>query len=158
MLRAPAAPPETTPIRVWLRFVRLQQRVEVEMAGRLRAVGLSIAQFDLLSTLSEREGMSQNDVASRLYVTKGNVSGLVDRLVDAGFVERRVTPGDRRANALYLTATGRRIAAEGARVQQDFVTETLGRLSPSDLAEFDRVLGAWRDIVRAGTAPVKAAE
>lgn len=138
--------------RIWLRFVRLQQRVTGVMTARLRRIGLSVPQFDLLSTLSEAEGITQNDLATRLYVTKGNVSGLVDRLVEAGYVERRSMPGDRRSNALFLTPQGRRMVERGIALQDAFVEETLGTLSQEDLAAFDRILGDWRTAVRSLTA------
>ncbi|MGJ3264300.1 MAG: MarR family winged helix-turn-helix transcriptional regulator [Salinarimonas sp.] len=138
--------PET--VRVWLRFVRLQQRLANGIAGELRAIGLSIPQFDLVSTLSEREGITQGELAQRLYVTKGNVSGLVDRLVEAGLVERRPIPGDRRSHALHLTPAGRARAQEGIAAQRSFVARTLGRLPPEDVAALDRILRSWRDVAR----------
>jgi DNA-binding MarR family transcriptional regulator len=119
------------------------------MSTRLRDLGLSIAQFDLLSTLTESEGLSQSEVAARLYVTKGNVSGLVDRLEQSGLVERRAIAGDRRSFALHLTEEGRRLAEAGLKAQRDFVADTLGVLPEGDLAELDRVVVAWRDRVRA---------
>ena len=81
-------------LRIWFRFVRLHRRTSAAIARELKALGLSIPQFDLLSTLTEREGVSQQELAQRLYVTKGNVSGLVDRLVEAGLVERRAPARD----------------------------------------------------------------
>jgi DNA-binding MarR family transcriptional regulator len=138
--------------RIWLRFVRLQQRVSAVMTARLRRIGLSVPQFDLLSTLSEAQGITQNELATRLYVTKGNVSGLVDRLVEAGYVERRSMPGDRRSNALFLTLQGQRMVERGIALQDAFVEETLGALSTDDLAAFDRILGDWRAAVRNLTA------
>lgn len=135
-------------LKVWLRFVRLQQRLSNGIAAELRAIGLSIPQFDLISTLGEREGITQGELAQRLYVTKGNVSGLVDRLVEAGLVERRPIPEDRRSHALHLTDLGRAQAERGIAAQRAFVARTLGRLSDRDVAEFDRILRAWRDIVR----------
>src|SRR4051812_15582215 len=109
--RAPQ--PETDPLRVWFRFVRLNRRVGQAIAAELKAVGLSIPQFDLVSTLTEREGLTQQELAERLYVTKGNVSGLVDRLVEAGLVERRTPAGDPRPHALHLTEGGRALARRG---------------------------------------------
>jgi MarR family transcriptional regulator, organic hydroperoxide resistance regulator len=134
--------------RIYFRFIRLQQRVFGEMALTLRPIGLSIPQFDVLSTLTEQEGVSQSDLAERLYVTKGNVSGLIDRLVDAGYVQRRNAPGDRRSNAVFLTAEGRKVAEEGILLQKAFVAETLGKLSPSDLTLLDGIISTWRDTVR----------
>ncbi|KPH81544.1 MarR family transcriptional regulator [Bosea vaviloviae] len=139
----------TEPDRVWFRFMRLHQRMLMKMTARVRALGLSIPQFDLLSTLTEREGISQNELAERLYVTKGNVSGLVDRLVQAGLVERRAIAGDRRSYAMHLTPEGRRLAEEGIKTQRDFVAQTLGKLPEGDLAELDRLVLNWRERVRA---------
>lgn len=136
------------PVRVWLRFARLQQKLSNGIAAELRAIGLSIPQFDLISTLTEREGITQGDLAQRLYVTKGNVSGLVDRLVEAGLVERRAIPGDRRSHALHLTPLGREQAERGLETQSRFVDRTLGRLPARDVADLDRVLRAWRDAAR----------
>ncbi len=141
-----------TPERIYFRFIRLHQRVFNEMGQTLKPAGLSIPQFDVLSTLTEQQGLSQSDLAARLYVTKGNVSGLIDRLVDAGLVERRSAPGDRRSNAVFLTPEGRKVAEEGIRLQKAFVAETLGRIGPADLKLLDAILTQWRDAVRARSA------
>lgn len=152
-LQASAAPTIASegadPLRVWLRFVRLQQRMASAMTALLRAVGLSIPQFDLLSTLSEREGITQSELADRLYVTKGNVSGLVDRLVGAGLVERRSIAGDKRSYALHLTDEGRRLTKAGLNAQRSFVDATIGKLPAEDVVQMERLLLAWREQVRA---------
>lgn len=143
------ADPAVDPLRVWFRFIRLNRRVTAAMGGTLRAIGLSIPQFDVLSTLTEREGLTQQDLAARLYVTKGNVSGLVDRLVEAGLVERRTIPGDRRSHALHLTTAGADLAARGLAAQAAYVGRTLGRLGGDDLAAFEALVLRWRALARA---------
>lgn len=147
--------PHTEPVeadRVWFRFMRLHQRLLGQITLRIRELGLSIPQFDLLSTLTEREGISQSELAERLYVTKGNVSGLVDRLVQAGLVERRAIAGDRRSYAMHLTPEGRRLAEAGIASQRAFIAGTLGKLPAGDLAELDRLVRDWRDVSRAADA------
>jgi DNA-binding MarR family transcriptional regulator len=145
----PAQAAATDPLRIWFRFIRLNRRATNAVAAELKALGLSIPQFDLLSTLTEREGLSQQELAERLYVTKGNVSGLLDRMVEAGLVERRAIPGDRRSNALYLTPKGRDLADRGITAQRTYVMRTLGTLPAQDLAELERIVLAWRDLARA---------
>ena len=140
------------PLRVWFRFIRLSRRVSSAMAAELKAIGLSIPQFDTLSTLSEQQGLTQQELADRLYVTKGNVSGLVDRLVEAGLVERRAIAGDRRSHALFLTVAGADLTHRGFEAQRAYVARTLGRLDPSRILELERQLVAWRDLVRADAA------
>lgn len=149
----PQPSPQADPLRVWFRFIRLNRRVTAAIGAELRALGLSIPQFDVLSTLTEREGLTQQDLAARLYVTKGNVSGLIDRLVEAGLVERRAIPGDRRSHALHLTEAGRDLAARGLSAQEAYVGRTLGRIAPQDLATFERLVLEWRELARAEGAP-----
>jgi MarR family transcriptional regulator, organic hydroperoxide resistance regulator len=145
----PAHMEATDPLRIWFRIIRLNRRASNAVAAELRTLGLSIPQFDLLSTLTEREGLSQQELAERLYVTKGNVSGLLDRMVEAGLVERRSIPGDRRSNALHLTPKGRDLADQGIAAQRSYVMRTLGTLPAQDLADLERIVLAWRDRARA---------
>ena len=134
--------------RVWFRLIRLQARMLAAMSRRLKKLGLSIPQCDVLTTLTEREGLSQQELAERLYVTKGNISGLVDRLVAAGLVERRSLEGDRRSHAIFLTPLGRDLAHQGIAVQRSFVADTLGRMAPAQTAQFEALLITARDLVR----------
>ena len=140
--------PDADPLRVWFRFIRLHRRATSAIAGVLKTIGLSIPQFDLLSTLTEQEGLSQQELAERLYVTKGNVSGLLDRMVEAELVERRAIPGDRRSNALHLTPKGRALAEKGIAAQKAYVQATLGTLPTSDLMDLERIVLAWREKAR----------
>jgi DNA-binding MarR family transcriptional regulator len=136
-------------VRVWFHLIRLETRMRLAISERLRTIGLSTPQCDVLTTLTEKEGVSQQVLAERLYVTKGNISGLIDRLVAAGHVERRSIAADRRQHAIFLTPTGRKLAIEAIAVQHCFVAETIGQLPSDELARLDKLLIASRDLVRA---------
>ncbi len=146
---------EADAARVWFRLLRLQTRINLAITERVRELGLSVPQCDVLTTLTEREGVSQQELAERLYVTKGNISGLIDRLAAAGLVERRSIVGDKRSHAIFLTAPGRQLADKGIGVQRDFVAQTLGRLPPNELAALDRLLVTTRDLVREQTGDTR---
>jgi DNA-binding MarR family transcriptional regulator len=135
-------------LRVWFRLIRLQTRARMSIANRLRELDLSVPQCDVLTTLTEREGVSQQELAARLYVTKGNISGLIDRLVASGLVERRTLAGDRRSHAIHLTPTGRDLARRGIEAQKAFVEQTFGRIAPERLALFEELLVEARELVR----------
>ena len=139
---------EADAVRVWFRLLRLQSRINLSITARVREIGLSVPQCDVLTTLTEREGLSQQDLAARLYVTKGNISGLIDRLEDARLVERRSIEGDRRSHAIYLTEQGRALAEQGIEVQRQFVIDTLGRISADDLKKFESLIVSTRDLIR----------
>ena len=136
-------------VRVWFRFLRLESRLQFAVSERLREIGLSVPQCDVLTTLTETEGISQQDLAQRLYVTKGNISGLLDRLESAGLVERRSTEADRRQYAIYLTTRGREAAEKAIALQHALIGATLGKLPAESLATFEALLIATRDLVRA---------
>jgi DNA-binding MarR family transcriptional regulator len=140
---------ESDPLRVWFRLMRLETRMRTAVADGLREIGLSVPQCDVLTTLTEQEGVSQQDLAKRLYVTKGNISGLIDRLVAAGLVERRAIAADKRQHAIFLTAAGRAAAEQAIACQRRFVARTIGRLPPAQLSTLERLLVATRDLVRA---------
>lgn len=139
---------EDLAVRVWFRFIRLESRLQIAVSERLREIGLSVPQCDVLTTLTEAEGVSQQDLAKRLYVTKGNISGLLDRLEGAGLVERRSTAADRRQYEIYLTPAGREAAERAICVQHELIGATLGRLPAEDLAAFENLLIATRDLMR----------
>ncbi|MGE3245736.1 MAG: MarR family winged helix-turn-helix transcriptional regulator [Beijerinckiaceae bacterium] len=139
---------DTQAERVWFRLMRLHTRAHAAISDRLRAIGLSVPQCDVLTTLSEREGIAQQELAARLYVTKGNISGLIDRLAKAGLVERRQSREDKRSHSLYLTEEGRRLALQGIAIQRQFVTDAFGHLDPTLLGELETSLIAVRDGIR----------
>jgi len=140
-------------VRVWFRLIRLEARMQAAVGERLREVGVSIPQCDVLTTLTEKEGVSQQELAKRLYVTKGNISGLIDRLAEAGLVERRSIASDRRQRAIHLTEAGRAMAGKAIAVQRRWIAATLGRMSEPALEALETELIALRDIVREEEAP-----
>ena len=140
-------------VRVWFRLLRLEARLQAAVGERLRAIGVSIPQCDVLTTLSEQEGVSQQELAKRLYVTKGNISGLLDRLEGAGLVERRPAASDKRQYAIYLTVPGRSMAERAIAVQMKWIASTLGRMADADLEALETQLIALRDIAREAEKP-----
>jgi len=140
---------ESDPLRVWFRLMRLETGMRMAVAEGLRDIGLSVPQCDVLTTLTEKQGVSQQDLATRLYVTKGNISGLIDRLVAAGLVERRAIAADKRQHAIFLTDAGRAAAEQAIACQRRFVARTIGRLPADQLSALERLLVATRDLVRA---------
>jgi MarR family transcriptional regulator, organic hydroperoxide resistance regulator len=144
------------PVRVWFRLIRLEARMQSAINERLRRIGISIPQCDVLTTLTEAEGVSQQDLAKRLYVTKGNISGLLDRLESAGFVERRSTASDRRQYSIYLTQSGRTMAEKAIAVQHRWIASTFGRMSEPALEALETQLIALRDLVREQEKPPAA--
>ena len=111
--------------RAWRSFMRAKAEAHRVVHRELRERGLSGAQFSLLRLLAESgsKGAKLNEISHRLWVTGGNVTGLVDRLEEAGLLARMPHPDDRRITLAMLTPAGRELfeqihPAPHARVEQ----------------------------------------
>ena len=124
LLRAPS-------VVAWLRLARVFQKVDRASVAHLRAWGLSVAQFDVLAQVGAAEGMTQQELAQSLLVTKGNVTQLLDRMETSGWI-RRCQEG--RCNRLALTDEGRRLYASVVPAQEDLITRLFATLSPEERA------------------------
>jgi MarR family transcriptional regulator, organic hydroperoxide resistance regulator len=97
-------------------------------------------QFDILATLRFSAGVTQQELAERLLVTKGNVCGVLDRLEGLGWVSRRADPQDKRVNRLYLTAGGQKKLDVLLPHHDALVLEALGALGDSEVKALRRML------------------
>jgi DNA-binding MarR family transcriptional regulator len=129
----------------WVALVHAYHRIIRRLEQALDAHGLSLAQFEALAHLHFDGAITQNELAQRLLVTKGNVCGLIDRLEAASLVERKADPADRRANRLVLTKRGAALLTEALPPHLELVKETMGRLSADELRTLDGLLGRLGD-------------
>ncbi len=116
----------------WLHLVRIYHKMHRQEQELLGAYHLTLPQFEALEQLSRGQGITQQQLAERLLVTKGNICGIIDRLSERELVERRTNPNDRRANCLYLTASGEALAREVAPIHQQLIESRMEALNASD--------------------------
>lgn len=130
-------------LRLWLRLLSCTQRIETPLRKRLRdRFDGSLPRFDLMAQLDRHpQGLKMRELSERLMVTGGNVTGLTDRLVQEGLVERQEDASDRRAFSVRLTEEGRRQFRTMAREHEDWVAELLGGLDPAAQASLFDLLG-----------------
>lgn len=72
----------------------------------IRALGLTPSQFDVLVTLGDTDGMTCKELSEKTLVTKGTLTGVLDRLAAKGLIERVPSKEDRRAIFVRLTPKG----------------------------------------------------
>jgi len=77
--------------------------IGVEYNRIMRPLGLTTPQFRMIMQLQREDGVTQSHLANLLAVGKVSTSGLIDRLEQSGWIERRADPNDRRSNLIYLT-------------------------------------------------------
>lgn len=125
--------------------MRVYQKVDRATAEHLRRWGLSVAQFDVLAQVGASEGMTQQQLADSLLVTKGNVCQILDRMEGRGWISRRPAG---RTNRLFLTSGGRRLFDEVVPSQEAMISDRFSALSKGEreqlhalLRKLDRSLG-----------------
>lgn len=125
-----------TRLRAWLKILKTARYVEKELRERFRdELDTTLPRFDVMSALNRSEsGLKMTELSDALRVSNGNVTGIVDRLVDSGLVERKAVKGDRRAQLICLTRKGRSTFARYAKTHERWVDELLTGL-PSGEAE-----------------------
>src|SRR5438874_985000 len=91
-------------VQAWAELAYAYHRIARRIEHALDADGLTLAQFEILVRLHLDGVISQSTLATRLLVTKGNISGLLNRMAKAGLVRRQNDVADRRAHKLFLTS------------------------------------------------------
>ncbi|GGK28903.1 MarR family winged helix-turn-helix transcriptional regulator [Salinarimonas ramus] len=140
-LEAPAD--HAAELRLWLRLLTLSTMIEGEVRRRLRdRFDVTLPRFDLMAQLVRApDGMTLSDVSKRMMVSNGNVTGLVERLVESGHLDRRVSETDRRAQVIRLTDAGldafRAMAAE----HEEWIAEMLSGLDEDEIDTLMTLLG-----------------
>src|ERR1700687_1611209 len=92
---------------------------------RAKGRGTTRAQWIVLFRLRQQEGLSQVDLAEVLELQPISLVRLLDRLVEHGLLERRHDPRDRRANRLFLTASGRQLVDDLDSLRDSIATDVL---------------------------------
>ncbi len=97
----------------YLKSIRLlaqcMQGFERVSGDWVRPSGLTHPQFDIIATLGNTPGMSCKELGERTLITKGTLTGVIDRLADKGLVERSRSDADKRSTFVRLTADGERM-------------------------------------------------
>ncbi|MGR6321364.1 MarR family winged helix-turn-helix transcriptional regulator [Micromonospora soli] len=106
----------------------LRHHQDQEIAG----LGLTPAAARALHELDPDRPLPARDLAEQLGCDRSNVTALVDKLEQAGLVERRVDPADRRQKTLVVTDAGRQVRDRVGQVMSD--SRLLGGLTTGELA------------------------
>lgn len=128
---------------VVLRVQALARRFEEQVAACLDAFGLAWWQYDVLSAL-RRQGppyaLGASELAAAGELTSGALTTRIDRLVEAGLVERRRGETDRRRVQVRLTKRGLALVDRAARARFEAAEAALAGLSAADRRRLNRLL------------------
>src|SRR5882757_9152029 len=103
--------------------------LRTEFDRRVRRLGITRAQWLVLTRLHRHPGASHSELAELMEVEKATAGRMIDRLVANGWVERRTQLDDRRVKRVYLTLEAERVHKRIWRVAEDTVDAALASLS-----------------------------
>ena len=133
-------------LRLWIRLLRASRIIEGELRERLsKEFDTTLPRFDVMAALYRTpDGMLMSDLSRFLLVSNGNVTGIVDRLVSEGLVQRSRRNGDRRTSIVRLTKAGSAQFRAMAVAHESWVDELLGGVSGNDTRRLTAMLKSFR--------------
>ena len=159
MIRQPASDFPTAPhgTQAWLSSVRAYNLCEQVMGMRLASIGLRVPDLEVLATLATTPGITQQELASRCFVTKAGISVLLAAMEEKALVQRDAHARDARAKCLSLTPEGMALAAKAMRIQTEVVGVMVDGATATDIATLQKImdrasdqLDKLRDSLRSG--------
>lgn len=146
-------------LRLWLRLLTCTTLVETEIRRRLREqFDVTLPRFDLMAQLERApQGMPLGEISKRMMVSNGNLTVLVERLVDSGFLQRTPLATDRRVQVIALTKAGRKQFSVMAKAHEAWIAELFGGLSGEDieslLAQLSKLKQSVTPVIEAQARP-----
>jgi DNA-binding MarR family transcriptional regulator len=120
--------------------------IERRIRGRLEEdFSTTLPRFDVLAALErEADGLTMSQLSTALLVSNGNVTGIVNRLIEELLVVRTVESDDRRIATIRLTRKGREAFQRMARAHEQWIDKMFGELSDNQIEQLMRLLGSLR--------------
>lgn len=130
------------------------QRMLRQLADKeARRHGMTRAQWAVLSKLERIEGQKQAELADAMEMAPISLTRLIDKLCDAGLIERRSDASDRRINRLYLTEASRPLLAKLTVLRAELIQTALHGLSETETQQLVEHLETIKDNIRGALSP-----
>ena len=113
-------------------------------ATHVRQLGLTPTQFDVIATLGNTQGIPLSELAQKTLITKGTLTGIIDRLEEKNLVRREVPVGDRRSFLAVLTPAGEALFARVFPAHIAYLRQTFADVNADDLEQVRRILRELR--------------
>jgi DNA-binding MarR family transcriptional regulator len=112
--------------------LKATRAVESEIRENLRRdFATTLPRFDVMAALVQHEeGLKMSQLSGVLKVSNGNVTGIIERLVEDGHVQRAPVPGDRRASLVRMTEQGREEFARQAAAHEGWIDQMFADVPP----------------------------
>lgn len=127
-------------------LVRAYQAFASYDAAGYRDSNLTVPQADVIFTLGNTDGLTCKEIGEKTLITKGTLTGVIDRLEAKGLARRVASSDDRRCTRVVLTSKGNRVFEQEFPRQIDYLKRRFDRLKKSDRRLALQVLKNIREI------------
>ncbi|MHA6259124.1 MarR family winged helix-turn-helix transcriptional regulator [Sporosarcina sp. CAU 1771] len=122
---------------IWFRIARFYTKSLRSSNRHLKKWGLTAAQFDVLVQVGTFDKLTQQELGDKLFVTKGNITHLLQKLESLGLIEREQ---DWKTKYVSLTEQGRALFDEVVPVQEDFQANQFENLTEDEKKQLNELL------------------
>jgi DNA-binding MarR family transcriptional regulator len=133
-------------ISVMRELARTYQAFSAYSEAQVRKMGLTPAQFDVVVTLGNQPGMSMGEIGEKTLITKGTLTGVIDRLEQKQLVEREVPADNRRSVIVRLTDKGKNLFEQVFPAHIAYLKERFTQLDQSELQLLEVLLKRLRQV------------
>ncbi|AMV71077.1 MarR family winged helix-turn-helix transcriptional regulator [Desulfuromonas sp. DDH964] len=119
---------------------KARQRTSDIFRDEFKEFRITPTQFILLAMLWKTDGLSQNEICRKTKIDRTTISGVIDRLEESEFLERKKTPVDHRVRRLWLTDKGRSLEQDLCHAAYRLRHRIEERLVPGERKQLQRLL------------------
>jgi DNA-binding MarR family transcriptional regulator len=116
----------------------------------VRECGLTHAQFDIIATLGNTDGMSYKELGDKTLITKGTLTGVIERLEQKQLVERERSPDDKRSWFIRLTPQGHKLFCEVFPKVISRGADVFAHYSDAEFEALEKTLSGLKEVISAG--------
>lgn len=116
------------------------QSVNQVSKSKLSSFGVTPVQYALLRLLWKRDGQFGYELAEKLLLDSATITGIIDRLEQNEFLERKVDLNDRRNKIIYLTEKGKSIEAQLCQEMNEMNNDVMSIFDDEEIQQFKKML------------------
>jgi DNA-binding MarR family transcriptional regulator len=117
------------------KLVVTYQSFERYSSEHMKSLGITMTQFDIIATLGNQPPMSCKLLGEKTLVTKGTMTGVLERLEEKGFIRRELNAEDARSQLISLTKKGQQLFEKIFPEHMNHLQKAFGKLSKKELED-----------------------
>ena len=125
-------------------IVRSYQAFDNYSAPHIKSMNLTPSQFDVIATLANQPPMTCKTLGEKTLITKGTLTGILDRLEIKGMIERKANKDDARSQKIMLTLDGQAIFEQTFPAHMQHLEKAFNQLSPQQMTDLTNALKQLR--------------